>query len=245
MLTPEIAKLPAHVRDDALSVLEGIAGREPTMITPPGAPPSLAKPVTRVHRVPPDTLFDEAIGELRLKRQKADAAEGQEKVNLYKEYEAEKKKMESVLSGVNPVLAERYKDMNRQYAADMDVRDFLWRMHKNKAWTTDANGTHIDVEQFAKDFQSGYQMFDERGMFGGGEDALRSLAGSSRAPGARPTVHEAYARMFQQFPLAPISGSLGINPQLLTQPRPPVPSAAVRGVSDILGQAAIRPMVGE
>lgn len=231
MLNPSMQQMSPVARERALSMLEEVADVKPTLIIPKGSPLS-SEPSHRVYNNPPDVLFEKGMRRLRLKFQAANALEGAERFEAFEQYGAMRQQMEAALGAVSPMLAQQYDSMNRQFAVDYDILNFLWAMQKKGAWKSDSAGTHLNLDVTTKHLQDAGRLLDETGLFGGADKAIRHIAGPSSVPGARPTLHEGYARLFTSLPALPLAVSLARQPQLLTMPEGPVSSARARALSD-------------
>jgi hypothetical protein len=243
-----ITQLPSVTRQSAMQRLEDVAGKAPTMVAPKGAPPSLAVPINRVvGQDPPETLLKQGLQRLREQRQKADSLEGAESYAAWQEYGKMRQEMESTLESIHPSLKQQYDAMNVQYARDIDIRDFLWRMKDEKVWTSDSSGTHFNIAKASDVIQDADRLLDETGLFGGSNKAMMFIAGPSGVPGARPVIHDGYTRVFSQMPFSPLSMSMAGQPQLLVNPMGQVTSGRARALSDFMGQTgaeALVPMEG-
>lgn len=231
MLNPAMREMDQVARDRAMSMLEEVAGVKPALVIPKGSP-LRSEPSHRVYNDPPDVLFEKGISQLRLKRQAADALEGAERNEAFKEYGALREQMEGALSAVNPMLAKQYDAMNKQYARDMDVRNFLWALKKRGVFESGPDGPRFDAVEFGKHVLEADRLMDETGLFGGSDAAIRYIAGPTAQPGSRATIHEGYTRLFTTLPMLPVAISLARNPQMAVLPQGPVSSARARALSD-------------
>ena len=232
-INPGMAMLPPGRQGATLAMLESVAGVNPVMAGQAG---------TNVGRNPPDVLFNMAIQKVREQRQLMASLEGAEKHAAGQEYGKLRGQLEAALGSIDPGLAQQYDRMNRQYTADMDVEKLLWRMYKADGFSTDAEGTHLQPAAVAQVWQDSMALVEKTGFLGGADDTLKFLAGPNAVAGARPTLHEGYARLFQSGIGLPVAVSLPVQGQMLNMPPNTPITGHVRGMADILGATALRGM---